>query len=153
MLKPKDVVIADMDGNERTYTVTRIPATYAREIVANYPVSALPKIGDYEVNEKMMLKLLSYAYAYTPDGKQIALTTRTLIDNHVPDWEALAKLELEMVNHNTSFFTSGKSLAFFEDLTAKALALVTQTLTGSSPASSKPSEGEPQSTNSGQSTT
>jgi hypothetical protein len=143
MLKPKDVIVVDMDGNERTYTVTRIPATYAREIVANYPVSALPKIGDYEVNEKMMLKLLSYAYAYTPDGKQIALTTRTLIDNHVPDWEALAKLELEMVNHNTSFFQSGKSSAFFENLTAKATALVTQILTDSSAQSSKTDEQPP----------
>jgi len=153
MLKPKEVTVKDMDGNERTYTITRIPATYAREIVHQYPVSALPKLGDYVVNEAMMLKMMAYVHAHTADGKTIALTTRALIDNHVPDWECLAKLELEMVNYNTSFFTSGKSLAFFESLTAKALALTSQILTDSLAASNKPSAAAQPNTNSGQSTT
>lgn len=151
MLKPVDYTVEDMDGVSHTYTLTRIPATYAREIVANYPTSALPKIGDYEVNEKMMLKLMSYVYAHTANGGQQQLTSRALIDNHIPDWETLAKVEMAMVQHNTSFFSNGKSLAFLENLTQKAQAFVTQILTASSAPSSKTDE-QPH-TNSERSTT
>ena len=129
MIKPKQVTIETMDGEVREYTISRIPATHAREIVSQYPISAVPKIGDYKVNEAMMLKMLSYVTVTTAEGAELALTNRTLIDNHVPDWETLAKIEMAMVEYNTSFFSSGKSSSFFEGIGAKAQALITKTLT------------------------
>ena len=145
MIKPQTVTIETMDGELREYTISRIPSTQAREIVSQYPVSALPRIGDYKVNEAMMLKIMSYVTVTTEAGQVIPLSTRTLIDNHVPDWEALAKLEMAMVNYNTSFFSSGKSSSFFEGIGAKAQALITKTLTDLL-AQSSPKD-EPPSTN------
>lgn len=151
MLKPEEIQIEDMDGVEKTYTITRIPATYAREIVHQYPTSSLPKLGDYVVNEKMCFKMMTYVYAHTADGRKIALDSRDKIDNHVNDWEALARLELAMVQHNTSFLKRAANSNFFENLTAKLISLISQTLTTSS-GPSKESDLQ-QSTNSEQSTT
>lgn len=145
MIKPKDITITSMDGDNLNYTISRIPASHAREIVANYPVSAVPKIGDYKVNEAMMLKMLAYVSVVNDAGNAIALVNRTLIDNHVPDWETLAKIEMAMIEYNTSFFQNGKTSLFFEGIAAKAQALITKTLTDLLAQSSQ--KGEPPSTN------
>jgi hypothetical protein len=129
MIKPKQISLQTMDGDTREYTISRIPAVQAREIVSQYPVSAVPKIGDYKVNEAMMLKILSYVTVTTDAGTELALTNKTLIDNHVPDWETLARIEMAMVEYNTSFFSNGKSSSFFENIGQKAQVLITKTLT------------------------
>lgn len=141
MIKPKEITISDMDGNERKYIISRVPATQAREIITQYPISAIPKLGDYSVNEAMMLKLMAHVACVT-DSKEIMLTTRSLIDNHVPDWETLAKIEMAMAEYNCSFFAAGKSSSFFEGLAVKAQALITKMLTDLLAQSSK-SESQP----------
>ena len=142
MIKPKPITIVDMDGGERSYTIHRIPAIAAREIVAQYPVNALPKVGEYATNEAMMLKILSYV-TVDLNGNEQPLNTRALIDNHVPDFETLLKIEWAMMDYNTSFFASGKSSSFFEGIAQKAQALITRTLTDllaqSSPTDKPPS--------------
>lgn len=139
MIKLKTITLTTMDGDEKSYVISRVPAIPAREIVANYPVSAIPKLGDYKVNEEMMLKLMSYVSVISDNGTEIALSNRALIDNHVPDWETLAKLEMAMIEYNTSFFANGKSLDFFANIAAKAQSLISQTLTDLLAQSSKSS--------------
>ena len=79
-----------------------------REIVAKYPVSALPKLGDYAVNEEVMLKLMSFVAVQVGESQQ-RLSSRAMINNHVPDFETLAKIEMKMMEYNCSFFRDDAS--------------------------------------------
>lgn len=128
MIHPKEVTIETPGGESRTYVLSKFPAVQGREIVAKYPLSAVPKLGDYAVNEETMLKLMAFVGVSRPEGAPLMLTTRALVDNHVPDWETLARLEMAMLEYNVSFFGSGQASTFFEGIARKAQALLTQTL-------------------------
>lgn len=125
LLQPKEI-----DINGKTYRISKFPATVGREIVAKYPVSNMPKLGDYKISEEIMLKLMSYVEVVLPD-RSIRLSTQELVNNHVPDWEVLAQLEWEMLSYNCSFLTNGKSLSFFEKLAHLAEQKISEILTAS----------------------
>jgi len=150
LLKPKEVTILDRDGESHTYIISRIPAIPGRELVTQYPLTAAPKVGDYAMNEALMLKLMCYVGVPRDSGGPLLLSTRELVNNHVPDWEALAKLEMAMMEYNVSFFGNGKALGFLEAIAAKAQVLLSQTLTDlsgrSSPVAKPPSKNSDSST-------
>jgi len=150
LLKPKEVPILDRDGESHTYIISRIPAIPGRELVTQYPITAMPKIGDYALNEGLMLKLMCYVGVPREGHPPLTLTSRDLVNNHVPDWEVLAKLEVAMMEYNVSFFGNGKALGFFEVIGAKLQQLLSQTLTDLSGRSSP--VGKPPSKNSDSST-
>lgn len=135
LIKPEEIVIKDLDGNEHTYIISRVPATVGREILAKYPISNMPKLGDYEVSEQIMLKLFGYVAIPRDVGEPLRLSTRALIDNHVPDAETLIKLEFAMMEKNTSFFGKGRGSSFLGSLISKYLPLITKTLMDSLPQS------------------
>lgn len=135
LLQPKDITITTGDGIELTYIISKFPAVAGREIIAKYPTSALPKLGDYAVSEETMLKLMSYV-AIDINGQQIRFTSRTFIDQHVPDWETLAKIEMAMMEFNCSFFRDGRISAFLADAVQKVLASLSVILTQTSAQSS-----------------
>lgn len=135
LLKPKEVTVRDLDGVDHTYIISRLPATVGREIITQYPLSALPKVGDYRVNESVMLKLMAHVAVPLASGS-LQLSTRDLVDNHIPDWETLARVEAAMMEYNVSFFANGRALTFFEGIAQKAQQLISQTLTASSAPSS-----------------
>src|SRR5690606_34997259 len=114
LIKPKDIEVEDIDGNIINVRISRLPATIGREILVQYLPSAMPKVGDYKVNEDMMLKLMAHVAVVTKDGDAISLSNKTLVDNHIPDWQTLAKIEVEMLRYNTDFFDNGKISNFFE---------------------------------------
>lgn len=128
MIDPKEVTVTTQAGTERVYVVHKIPAVAAREIVTQYPISNIPKVGDYKLSEEMLLKLMSYVEAVGPDGQHTALKTRALVDNHVPDWETLMKLEKEMLEYNISFFAAWLNSDFFGTISQKATGWITKTL-------------------------
>ena len=130
LLQPKEVPIETQTGEKRVYVLSKFPAIQGREIVAKYPLSAMPKLGDYAVNEETMLKLMAFVAVPRESGEPLQLTTRGLIDNHVPDWETLARIEIAMMDYNVSFFGNGKGSTFLEAITAKAQAFLSQTLMG-----------------------
>jgi len=129
LLQPKEVEIELPDGGTKTYILSKFPAIQGREIIAKYPLSAVPKLGDYAVNEETMLKLMAFVAVPGPSGDPLQLTTRALVDNHVPDWETLARLEMAMLEYNVSFFGNGKGSTFFDAIALKAQTLLTKTLT------------------------
>lgn len=140
LIKPKEITVIDSDRQQHTFIISRLPATIGREILAKYPLSNAPKIGDYEVSKEAMLKMMAYV-AVEKEGQEIYLKTSTLIDNHVPDGEALIRLELEMLKYNTSFFGNGGSQNFLQYLLGKlsgSLPLIIKTLMASLPSSSQP---------------
>lgn len=125
LLDPKEV---EIDG--AVFRIGKFPAVAGREIITKYPLSNIPRIGDYEVSEKTMVKLMSFVERVYPDKNlSYRLTTVELINNHVPSWETLVKLEAAALEHNCSFFQNGKSSNFFKQLGALAQQKVTEILT------------------------
>jgi hypothetical protein len=131
MLEPKEVPIKLPDGNDKIYVLSKFPAVAGREIVAKYPIAIMPKLGDYQVSEETMIKLMAYVGVKLDNGDTLMLTTRSLIDNHVTSWETLAKIEVAMMEYNCSFFGSGRASGFFDGIAQKLPPLVTKILTDS----------------------
>lgn len=105
----------DAHGNPCVFILSNFPAVQGREIITKYPTAALPKIGDYAVSEDVMVKLMNYVAVRTPAG-ELRLSTTQLINNHCPDWEVLAKVEMAMMEKNCSFFRDGRSWDFLENV-------------------------------------
>ena len=137
LLEPVERDIELPGGGTKKFILSKFPAIAGREIITQYPTTATPKIGSYSLNEELMLKLMAYVSVPMPDGSGLRLNSRTLVDNHVPDFETLMKIEWAMMQYNCSFFQNGKMSGFLELLTDKALALITRTLTEFSAQSSK----------------
>jgi hypothetical protein len=135
LLDPSEFVIADTGGKERKFILSKFPAVQGREIVAKYPTSMLPKLGDYAVSEETMLKLMNFV-AVDINGKPLRLSTRVLVDNHCGDWETLAKIEMAMMEKNCSFFSKGTVSAFLGEAVQKILAKISEISTASSARSS-----------------
>ncbi len=138
-LHPKDVEIGG-----KVFVLSKFPAVAGREIITQYPLTAIPKVGEYKANEAMMLKLMCFVGVRTGD-KVLALSTRELIDNHIPDWETLAQIEVGMIEYNCSFFGDGRASTFFDGIALKVKEFLTQTLTDSLAQSSQ--AGKPPSAN------
>lgn len=131
MIKPTEITLETLDCGPKTYVISKLPATVGREILVKYIPAIMPKIGDYKVSEEVMFKMMAYV-AVKFDDPAIAplrLTTEALINNHVPDWETLSRLELQMIDYNTSFFRNGKALNFLTAFKGKATTKITETLT------------------------
>lgn len=140
LIKPKTITVTDGEGVEKSFVISRFPATVGREIITQWPITAMPKIGDYKMNEAIMLKMMCYVAALDANGNQTLLVTRELVDNHVSDFEALAKIEKELADYNVSFFRNGRSLPSLEVSAQKALKWIIKTLTDSSAQSSQKTE-------------
>lgn len=129
MLNPKTVPIECRDGTKKDFVLTHFPAIPGREIVTQYPLTAIPKVGEYGANQAVMLKLMAHVGVPTPDGGTLMLTTEALVNNHVPDFECLMRIEAAMLEYNCSFFGNGKLSTFFDTIAAKAQALIARMLT------------------------
>lgn len=128
LIEPKEVTIETQSGSKKTYILSKFPAIQGREIISQYPVSAIPKIGDYATNQAVMLKLMCFV-AVNIDGTELKLFTKELVDNHVPDWETLVKIEKGMMEYNCSFFGEGRNSNFSAVIAQKARPLITKILT------------------------
>jgi hypothetical protein len=120
MIEPKEFIVQDQKGNSLNFTLTKFNCVAGREIISKYPISNLPKLGEYSISEEVMLKLMSFVYVnINKDGgepKYLPLNNVTLLQNHVPDWEVLMQIEKEMLSYNCSFFQNGKSLTSLAEL-------------------------------------
>lgn len=128
MIEPQEFTI-DYEGKTYTYNVSKFPATVGREIISQYPIGFIPKIGSYQLSEDMMIKMMAYVERVKDDGTTIALANKALIDNHVPNWEVLARLEIKMIEYNCSFFRNGKGLDSLTRLVSLAEPKITEILT------------------------
>ena len=129
MIEKKEISVKCIDGTEKAFLISKFPAIAGREIVTQYPISNIPKVGSYKVSEEIMLKLMCYVGVELEGGTVQMLTTKVLVDNHVPDWEALGRIEVAMLGHNTSFFLKGKISSFSDTIKANAGQLISSTLT------------------------
>lgn len=143
LLKPEEFDLLDDEGHARTYILSNFDAVTGREIITQYPMTGLPKIGDYAQNEKLMFKLMSFVSVITKDGRKLRLSTPELVMNHVPTAEMLIKLEMKMMEKNCSFFRDGRSLDLLDTIaqifSKKILELLTPLSASSLPPEKPPS--------------
>jgi len=104
LIEPKELVVRTQSGAEKTFIISKIPyMSGGREVCTQFITTAAPKIGDYKTNEELALKLFSFVAVKTDVG-QIRLTTRDLVNNHIPDFQTGVRLEKEMLEYNFGFF-------------------------------------------------
>ena len=139
MIKPKEITLVDIDGQERTFILSRFPATVGMEILVKLPISSVPKLGDFDTLKGVRDEIFKYVYVKT-DGGDIALSTQALIDNHTNDAETALKIIGEMLQHNYSFFQKGTISVFLDSITAKVPGIAQKMLTQLSVALSKQSK-------------
>ena len=153
LIKPEEITLPDPDkeGGVLKYVISRFDAVTGRRIGCMYPVTALPKLGDYDQNEKMFFLMMTFVERITPEGHHVRLETPELYRNHVPEWETGIAIEKAMMFKNTSFFRDGRALTFLDGLLEMILKKGIEMLTLSSAPSS--AAGSPPSTNSEQSMT
>lgn len=133
MLALLEPITKTIDGKE--FVLSKFPAVQGREIIAKYPTSGMPKIGDYKVNEETMLKLMRYVAIN--GAAPIRLSTIDLINNHVGSWETLAKVEIAMMEYNCSFFQNGRVSTLLNDTAQNIPSWIAKILTALSQLSSQ----------------
>ena len=129
MIEPTEVDIELPSGSTKKFILSKFPAVLGREIITQYPTSAAPKIGSYSLNEELMFKLLCHVGIPVEGKDPIMLKTRALVDNHIPDWETLIKVEWAMMEYNCSFFSQGKMSSILDLMMSKADGLISKMLT------------------------
>lgn len=132
LIQPTELPLGD-----KVFLLGKFPATVGREMITQYPITAMPKTGDYKTNEALMLKLMCYVAVVTPNGP-LHLTTKALVDNHIDNASDLLKIEWTMMERNFDFFGNGKASGFLAALGEKVQALILKTLTDFSQQSSAP---------------
>jgi hypothetical protein len=132
LIEPKEIELTGQNGKPVKFIISKFTAFDGREFFTQYSLSALPKLGDYKVNEEILQKMLCYVAVPMPNGATpLRLATRDVVLNHVGDWELLAKLELALMQYNTSFFFAGKGSTFLKGLAEKLHPLLSAILTTS----------------------
>jgi hypothetical protein len=108
LLEPKVVEI-----NGYKFVISKMPCTVAQEVIFKLPTGLVPLLSNFSQAEDMAFKMLSYCERVYGDGRpNVALISKELIDNHVPNFDTLVKLETECINYNYDFFADGKLLDF-----------------------------------------
>lgn len=133
LLEPKSHSVPTLNGGTLTVILSKFPATVGRELITQYPTSAAPKVGSYKENDALMLKMMSYVGIERDDGEVIRLVNRQLVDNHIPDAEALMRIEYAMLEYNTSFFKAGNLSGILDRVIQAFTKSITETLKGSKP--------------------
>lgn len=135
MLEPKEFEDGPQSMSGGTFVLSKFPATVGREIIMQYPTSALPKVGDYSTNEALMLKIMRHVGVRIPGRDDpLMLNSLQLVDNHVKSSEDLLRLEWAMMNYNFAFFGNGKLSGILDRVMTQAVNLIQKTLTDLSPA-------------------
>jgi len=127
----------ELDINGKIFILSKFPAVQGREIIAKYPLSSLPKLGDYAVSEETMLKLMTFVAVPIEGANPQRLTNKDLVNNHTGDWETLARIEMAMLEYNCSFFQNGRLSTFFDSIAQKIPQWITKILTDLSAQSSR----------------
>lgn len=137
---PKEITVADGEGRDRKFILSKMPAWDGMEIMSRLPASiiagALPKISDFDIIRELQIKIMKYI-AVEINGKPLPLSTQALIDNHCGDWECFARLLAAEVQYNNSFFREGTALNFLKDIARQYLAKISEMLTQYSALSSQ----------------
>jgi len=129
MINPETIEVEGKDKVVRKYIISDIPyLSGGREVSSQFVSTAVPKIGDYEANQKLSEIMFRHVAAVV-DGREIQLLTKDLVNNHVPDFITGIKIEEAMLEKCLGFSIAGKVREFRQGLEQKGPALIIKTLT------------------------
>ncbi len=117
----------------KEYIIHKWSALAGRELITQFPTSALPVIGNYKLNEKYCLELMKYVQAVVKDSGQehlIRLDDFAKVDSHIENFKCLMELEKECIFYNCGFFPQGGILNSLIGLIKKHLPQISKTLMG-----------------------
>jgi hypothetical protein len=114
MIEPKEI---EIDG--KVFIIHKFDAYSGREIISQYVVSGVPKLGDYAKNEEISLKMMAFVSVPMPSGVPLKLSNKVLVNNHVTDFEMLLKIEMALMEYNCSFFQNGRISGFLDSISEK----------------------------------
>jgi len=123
MIKPQEIKVVDMDGEEKTFVITRFPATVGMEILYKLPTSGMPKIGDFEVLKGVRDDVFKYVYVKVGDT-EIPLNTSALINQHLTDGETAYKVMGAMLSYNFESIKKLTSSVSLDSISEKILSTV-----------------------------
>lgn len=130
LIKPKQIMLKDSDGVERNYILSRLPYPVGRKVAAVYPVSNMPKVGDYKQSEEVMREMFAFIHVDLGEGADsMPLSTLAMIENHVPDTTTGLKLEAAMLAYNFDFFGQGGLSRYLQEFLGTHLPSIIKTLT------------------------
>lgn len=92
----------------KRYRVKSMDVFDARRVAYEFPITMMPRIGDYAENEKLFRLLMKYVEVEISPNNWQALTTDELIRQHVSPKD-FARLEREVVDFTTGFFSDGNA--------------------------------------------
>ena len=112
LLEQKDIEI-----DAKQFVISKFPAMAGYEIVTQFPISAVPKLGDFATHKELIYKIMCYVGVKIEGNPAIlTLTTEALINNHTNNWETLSKLIMAMMEYNVSFLANGKISGFLDSI-------------------------------------
>lgn len=121
----------DVNIGDKNYRLHKMTSRAAREYITQISsIVPFKGLGDYKLNEELLLKMLKFVGVVLQDGNVLYLTTPELVDNHTII-ETLLLLEKEMIVYNFGFFPLGKILGSFEGFAQKLPPLISKILTDS----------------------
>lgn len=124
LLEPKEIEI-----NGYKFIISKMPCTVAQEVIFNLPTGLIPIISEFKKSEEQAFKMLAYCERVYTDKNNVPLKSKAIIDNHVPDFDTLIKLEYECLNYNFDFFGNGRALDFLNKGISLAKSNVSEILT------------------------
>lgn len=125
LLEPKEVEI-----NGYKFIISKMPCTVAQEVIFNLPTGLIPIISEFKKTEEQAFKMLAYCERVYTDGRSnVPLISKAIIDNHIPNFDTLIKLEYECLNYNFDFFGNGRALDFLNKGVSLAKSNVSEILT------------------------
>ena len=126
LLQPKTIEI-----NGYKFIISKMPCTVAQEVLCQLPTGFIPVVSQFAKSEEQLFKMLSYCERVYTDGRaNVPLISKTIIDNHVPDFNTLTKLEWQALQYNYDFFANGKFLNFLNEGISLAELKTSAILTG-----------------------
>ena len=139
LLNPETIEIEGKDGKTRTYQLGDVPyLPDGRQIASQFVTTAMPKVGDYKLNEELSRLMFKYVAVVTDSGDTIILSTDALVNNHVPDFITGIKLEEAMLERCLGFSVAGKLREYQEKWKTTGAGLVTEMLSRLSGVLQKP---------------
>jgi len=146
MLNEEIVEIEGKDGAVRKFALYDIPyLDGGREVATQFMSTAfmstaMPKVVDYSKNEDLAAKMFKYIAVVQADGVKLPLSTKDLVNNHVPDFITGIKLEEAMLKKQLGFSVAGKLREFQQGWKDQLPELISTIMTQLQAASSPPAK-------------
>lgn len=103
--QPKEIIVLDSDGNEKTFIIGKIPADEGLKIVSSFPeiMSSRNRDMTYETSKKLIMLGCFVEVSEGDKSEIIPLDTANTINNHL-DATSIVYVADQILSYNFGFF-------------------------------------------------